>query len=491
MRTIATYSLGALAYMTATEGKDPNTFVTKQPEASSGIIWNEDATLCLMMDNFFIDKKVKDGQDWKKQWEIISKTPARKQRHLDDGATPRCEDTKVFWSEYCFNTLTNSYADDEAKWLAEDPNVEKALFRVSVHADMNDIFCIIPEGDYCLKEEPGTYKMQSIGSGRKFEKFRFLPFDGVNPDYYFDFDDDDILVYGSDSTGWEKLNVQAVDNGKLIKRINVGNDLNKVQKKRLKPVNFGAGQSESCSFGYAEASNGQCVKNICTCENGVAADLCDAAQTAICKSCFDDLHLSSSGSCNQCADGYYANKEQCAICPTTNSNWWPPVACQNNDAFEQLSLTNPRWQSGQSFWAPERAIDGLWLIHGTPTGTPSYSTATHSVLFDMHLNKVFYVDLPEASTIDDNIQVFILTDPRTIQETASYNYYKQLVVSIGGTSCSTDEALDDNSYVANYERFQAEGILYKCAGAVGETISLDFGPNTYGSFAEIVATKSL
>ena len=204
MKSIGTYySLGSLAYLTATQAGqiDPNTIVSIQDGASSGIIWNDDQTLCLMARNNFLNKRGGNSSVWTSKW-----SAQKKQTKIDrNRPTPRCEDTEVLWSSYCRNTIDSAHSGNEAEFLAQDPRAEQFLFRISVHADLNNNFCIIPEGDYCVKENPGTYKLQKTsGAGEKLE-FNFTPFDGVNPDYYFHFDDDNDLVYGNANEGYKKL----------------------------------------------------------------------------------------------------------------------------------------------------------------------------------------------------------------------------------------------------------------------------------------------
>ena len=197
------YSLGSLAYLAATQAGqiDPNAIISIQDGASSGIIWNDDQTLCLMARNKWLEKRGGDSIAWNSKWSVL-----KKQAKIDRGGqTPRCEDTEVFWTSYCRSTIDSAHSGNEAEFLAQDSRAEQFLFRLSVHADLNDNFCIIPEGDYCLKENPGTYKLQKFVNAKGKLEFKFTPFDGVNPDYYFHFDDDNDLVYGNANEGYKKL----------------------------------------------------------------------------------------------------------------------------------------------------------------------------------------------------------------------------------------------------------------------------------------------
>ena len=233
MKSIGTftyYSLGSLAYLTATQADqiDPNTIISIQDGASSGIIWNDDQTLCLMASNKFLNKRGGDSSVWTSKW-----SAQKKQRKIDtDKATPRCEDTEVFWTNYCRNTIDSGHSGNEAEFLAQDPRAEQFLYRLSVHADLDNNFCIIPEGDYCLKENPGTYKLQKfVNSNGKLE-FKFVPFDGVNPDFYFHFDDDNDLVYGNIGEGYAKLLISKnPKNSQKVKISKLGFTSNKDHKK--------------------------------------------------------------------------------------------------------------------------------------------------------------------------------------------------------------------------------------------------------------------
>ena len=240
MKSIGTYySLGSLAYLTAIQAGqiDPNTILSIQDGASSGIIWNDDQTLCLMATNKFLDKRGGNSSAWTSKWSAV-----KKQNKIDRGKrTPRCEDTKAFWTNYCRNTIDSAHSGNEAEFLAQDPRAEQFLFRLSVHADLDNNFCIIPEGDYCLKENPGTYKLQKFVNSRGKLAFKFVPFDGVNPDYYFHFDDDNDLVYGNINEGYEKLlipkNPRNSQKVKIAKSVSEENMTPRIEKKYT-PISY-------------------------------------------------------------------------------------------------------------------------------------------------------------------------------------------------------------------------------------------------------------
>ena len=193
---VSYYSIGALAYLTASQASqdfDPNNIISIQTGASSGIIWNNDQSLCLMMSNKWLDKRSGESSAWTSKW-----SAQKKQAKIDRGRpTPRCEDTEVFWSTYCRDQIDTTHSGYEGAFIAQDPKAAQTLFRLSVHQDLYNNFSIIPEGNYCLKENPGTYKLQKFVNSRGKLEFKFVPFDGVNPDYYFHFDDDNELVYGN------------------------------------------------------------------------------------------------------------------------------------------------------------------------------------------------------------------------------------------------------------------------------------------------------
>ena len=201
MKSIATYSLGALSYMTATQAAqiDPNSIVSIQDGTNSGILWNYDQTLCLMMENKWLRRREGSSSSWTSKW-----SDEKKQNKIEQGKpTPRCEDTEVFWTPYCRQAIDASYSD-ETEFLADDPKADQTIFRVSVHQELDNNFCIIPEGDYCLKENPGTYKLQGFVNSKGKLKFQFTAFDGVNPDDYFHFDNENDLVYGNMDEGFQK-----------------------------------------------------------------------------------------------------------------------------------------------------------------------------------------------------------------------------------------------------------------------------------------------
>ena len=247
MKSIATFSLGALAYMTATQAgsKPSSTFVNE-----NGLIWNDDKTLCLWLDNRYLKRRSID--DWNNMGE------STKEKKIENGKpTPRCEDTIAYWSDNCRRGIDSGWNSEE-DYVSMDPEAQQALFRVSVHADMGNVFCIIPDGDYCLPSSPGTYKLQETEVGLKNPIFSFVAFDGVNPDYYFAFDDDNDLTYGNYTNGlenFEKLWIRKRRrNDKQVKFAGYTNDQSGGITKKLETIGYSYDGPENC-YGAGGASS--------------------------------------------------------------------------------------------------------------------------------------------------------------------------------------------------------------------------------------------
>ena len=127
------------------------------------------------------------------------------------------------------------------------------------------------------------------------------------------------------------------------------------------------GQLGSCSFGYAAAADGQCVKNVCSCEKGLAVDLCDAAETTLCQSCDSGYYLDANQQCiaNQCtcANGYGAVGPSCpsdgaAYCSGCHSGYTGSGGLCNQCAsgyFRDYAAGNV---------CTNRAVSGYWIAGG-------------------------------------------------------------------------------------------------------------------------------